>query len=242
MCITADKEMSFQMGSSFHGALMEQISTDYADFLHVSRLHPYTQHLERHDDGWHWIVTTLNKDAKERIIDETLMPLTDIELRKHQIKIHIASRDIQELSEMNLLSTLYEDKSDRYITIKFVTPTSFKSDGRYQNIPDIRSIYSSLMNKYDAASDTESMRDTETLDELTKCTTMSRYILRSTVFSVEGARIPSFLGEITFRIYGPQTMCNLANMLVNFGEYSGIGIKTALGMGAICSVGRMDRG
>jgi CRISPR-associated endoribonuclease Cas6 len=50
---------------------------------------------------------------------------------------------------------------------------------------------------------------------------------------MEGVKIPSFVGKITFRMHGAQTMTNLAQMLFRFGEYSGIGIKTALGMGAV---------
>lgn len=233
MTISADQELSYQMASSFHGALMERISPDYADLLHESRLHPYTQHLERHADGWHWIVTTLDQQATEQIIDKALVPMTDLELTKHQIKVHVENKRYQELSERELTFSFYEGQSDRYITIAFLTPTAFKNNGRYQNYPDIRSIYSNLMNKYDVASDKESMRDEDTLDQLVENTNVFKYALRSTLFSIEGVRIPAFLGEMTFRIDGTQTMCNFANMLFRFGEYSGVGIKTALGMGAI---------
>ncbi len=39
-------EIVYQMSSLFHGALMELLPEAYADYLHVSQLHPYTQHLE----------------------------------------------------------------------------------------------------------------------------------------------------------------------------------------------------
>ena len=41
-------------------------------------------------------------------------------------------------------------------------------------------------------------------------------------------------------MYGTKTMTNFANMLFEFGEYSGVGIKTALGMGCIKKLN--DRG
>ena len=101
------------------------------------------------------------------------------------------------------------------------------------NYPDIRSIYASLMSKYDAVNQDESMKDEESLDLLASSTTVNRYELRSAGFSLEGIKIPSFIGKMTFRINGAQTLCNFADMLFRFGEYSGVGIKTSLGMGAV---------
>ena len=40
------EEIVYQMSSLFHGALMEMLPEEYAEYLHVSQLHPYTQHLE----------------------------------------------------------------------------------------------------------------------------------------------------------------------------------------------------
>jgi len=58
-----------------------------------------------------------------------------------------------------------------------------------------------------------------------------RYDLKSVSFSLEGVKIPSFIGKITIKLHGTDTMANFVNMLFEFGEYSGVGIKTSLGMG-----------
>ena len=50
---------------------------------------------------------------------------------------------------------------------------------------------------------------------------------------MEKVKIPAFIGKITIKLTGTKTMTNFANMLFEFGEYSGIGIKTSLGMGCI---------
>ena len=57
------------MASVFHGALMEQLSDEYATMLHESRLHPYAQHLEKRDGQWYWVVSVLNTQAKINKID-----------------------------------------------------------------------------------------------------------------------------------------------------------------------------
>lgn len=226
-------DLSYQMSSSFHGALMELLSEEYAEQLHESRLHPYTQHLELRSGEWYWIVTALNEESIQKIIEETLMPVKKITLNKHQLDVEILGKTYQELSDREMTFSFYQQQASRYISIVFVTPTAFKQNGRYLNYPDIRSMYSNLMNKYDAVSQQESMKDEDTLEQLMENTTISRYELRSTVFCLEGVRIPAFLGKMTLRLSGTQTMANFANLLFQFGAYSGIGIKTALGMGAI---------
>ena len=47
-----ETDLSYQKMSLFHGALMEMLPPDYAEVLHQSRLHPYTQNLEKGDGGW----------------------------------------------------------------------------------------------------------------------------------------------------------------------------------------------
>lgn len=236
-------ELSWQMASLFHGVLMEQLPEDYAAELHVSKRHPYTQHIERCGEDWYWIVTALNEDTANKMLKDILMNLSEFVLRKHQLSIRILEKSYQEVSNQELARAFYQEQASRYITIRFITPTSFKQNGRYVNYPDIRSMFSNLMNKYDASNHDETMWDEDTLEQLTEKTVISRYELRSTIFCIEGIKIPAFVGKITLRIDGTQTMTNFANMLFNFGQYSGIGIKTALGMGAIRLLeGRSENG
>lgn len=227
------EELSYQMASLFHGVLMELISPEYAEKLHESRLHPYAQHLEKRNNEWYWVVSTLNDEAKNEIIIKALLPADRILIKKKDLELKISGKNYTELSDSELADTFYNEQGKRYVTIRFVTATAFKNEGRYINYPDIRMIYANLMNKYSSSSETESMKDEETLEQLVSNTEVNRYELHSTLFSLEGVRIPAFIGNITFKLKGTQTMCNFANMLFRFGTYSGIGIKTSIGMGAI---------
>lgn len=62
---------------------------------------------------------------------------------------------------------------------------------------------------------------------------ISSYRLHSTLFSLEGVRIPAFMGTVTLRLFGNQTFRSYIHMLCDYANYSGIGIKTALGMGHV---------
>lgn len=49
--IQSDGELAFQMSSLFHGVLMEILPEDYAEYLHQSGLHPFSQHLEKRQEN-----------------------------------------------------------------------------------------------------------------------------------------------------------------------------------------------
>ena len=232
MKLVSDTDLTYQMSSLFHGFLMESISKEYADRLHGSSLHPFSQHLDFSPGGPFWVVNCLNEEARDKIIFNCLMRINDIELKKISQTLHIEERVYKEVSSKELTDRFYGEDSSRYTTLHFITPTAFKQNGRYLFFPDLRCIYQSLMNKYDASDSTESMFDEDTLEELYKGSEISRYDIKSTLFHLEGVRIPSYIGKITIKVNGTQTMANFARMLFEFGKYSGIGIKTSIGMGA----------
>ena len=227
------EEVSYQMSSAFHGVLMELLPESYAEELHISKKHPYTQHIERRSGEWHWIITALNEYTVHRMLNEALMPLNEFTIKRHQLNLKIVEKLYQEVADKELAHAFYQNQANKYITIQFVTPTAFKSYGRYINYPDIRMIFSNIMKSYDAANLNERVYDEDTLEQLVDKAVLSRYELRSSAFSLEGVRIPAFIGTMTIKMTGTQVMTNFANMLFCFSSYSGIGIKTALGMGAI---------
>lgn len=121
----------------------------------------------------------------------------------------------------------------RLIRLHFETAASFKSNGQYVNMPSAKMILSGLVRRYDA---TCNIHDTiyETLfDEIEQRVTISGFRIRGASFSLEGIRIPAFLGEITLRVSGNSTFRSYINMLCDYAQYSGIGIETALGMGRV---------
>ena len=77
------------------------------------------------------------------------------------------------------------------------------------------------------------MCDEDTLRELTEGSRILRYNLRTVPFPMEKIHMIGFVGSIRLRLSGPGTMARFARMLFRFGEFSGVGIKTGMGMGAM---------
>ncbi len=233
MRLKSDGALNLQMASLFQGALMEMLPSEYAESLHISQLHPYTQYLYREKEVFYWVVNCLNKEACHLIIEQCLNHCDQIEIKKHDLHVQLLDKELKIITYEELSQLFYQEDSNRYFHLQFLTPTAFKQLGSYVFFPDIRLIYRSLMTKYDAAVQAETMFDEDTLEQLADSSEITAYRLKSVNFHLEGVRINSFVGELTIRIHGPQTMVNFANMLFEFGYFSGVGIKTGIGMGAM---------
>lgn len=144
------------------------------------------------------------------------------------------------MTQNELLQETFFARCPRTLKFRFVTPTAFKVQGRYQIYPTIRPLFGSLIQKYNAAHTDSELGGEGLLEELQRFVSVAGYNLRSTSFPLEGITIPSFTGTLLLKISGPQQLVNLVHLLLRFGTYSGAGIKTAMGMGAIQIVDRKD--
>ena len=96
--LKSTEEIVYQMSSLFHGALMEVLSGDYAEYLHISQLHPFTQHLELKNGAWYWVVCALNKEAVQKVIQDALMKLDSIFIKNRNMTIDIIEKNYSELT------------------------------------------------------------------------------------------------------------------------------------------------
>lgn len=238
---TDDTYFNYHKASLLQGVLMQRISTDYAEHLHNQGLKPYSQYYKREGKDWFWYVQTLNDEAYREI----MLPLLTESFQEFYIehdnqKICIEEKTIQTISLRQLMDEFYEGTPKKFFQLEFITPTAFKINGKYSFFPDVYHIYASCMKKLDAISEESGMFSKETLEQISEVSEIVGYNLRSVHFEMEGVRIPAFIGKITIAVKGNQTMCNFVNLLLRFGEFSGIGIKTAMGMGAVRLIFRRE--
>lgn len=227
-----NETLDYKKSSNLQGVIMEHIEEEYAETLHQSNLKPYSQCVVKQDDKRIWYIRTVTQEAYKKMIIP-LSQLNEFEIKNGQIHVNIVRRNFETRAENELLKEFYEIPANRFLNLTFQTPTAFKSDGKYVFYPDIRMIYQSLMMKYTASSEEMDMIDEDTLEQLTQNSEIVRYHLRSMSFPLEGVNIPGFVGSIRLKIKGTDTMARYARMLMKYGQYSGVGIKTAMGMGAI---------
>lgn len=232
--ICGEEKFNVNKSSLFHGVIMENIDSEYAEILHNTGLNPFAISLRKEKENFIWSIRTLNKEAYNNIIMRFLdANFNQFVIRHNNITVKILDKELNTKPKSELVENFYHKEIESNLfDIDFLTPTAFKSNGQYVFMPDIEFIYRSIMNKYSASSDDE-MLDDNTLKQLVECTKLTRYDLKSVYFNLEGVKIPGFKGYITLRVNGPDTMRRFARLLFEFAEYSGIGIKCSLGMGKV---------
>lgn len=227
------ENLDYRQSSNLQGVIYENISSQYVERLHEQKLHPFSQCLVKEEDKTVWYIKTMSKEAAQEIIDVLRQDSFQEFTIKNGTKVVIKKKQLQTVDAAEWMKEFYDVKGERYINLEIQTPTAFKQSGKYVIFPDLRLIYQSLMNKYSAVSEQLQMLDADTLEQMTMNSEITRYRLHSVSFPLEGVSVPGFRGELSIRLKGTDTMARYVRMLMRFGEFSGIGIKTAMGMGAI---------
>jgi CRISPR-associated endoribonuclease Cas6 len=215
---------------------MEHVDVEYAAQLHRAPFNPYSQYCFWNKDGGVlvWRINALTDDAAKHII-EPIQSLDAVRIRSlgTEFKVHTIASETVELKE---LTDMIHGSTQTRSTVRFLTPTAFKSSGAYVFMPTPRLIFQNLMMHYSQVYEGDNEVSPDTIDYLDKHTGITAYNLRSQYFdhaTAAGKKIPAFVGTMALTAKGPQALTGLAHMLLKFGEYAGIGIKTSMGMGGM---------
>lgn len=225
-----------QWGSVLHGALMERFEPGYVQVMHDQNVKPLAQYVLPTDTGGIWRITALNGQAGEQI-ERALDGWDGLNIKQKELILPVVNKKMicqssyEELAKQHYLEPEYQ----RSIRLNFITPASFKSDGRYQLFPSVAWIIQNLVLRWDAFSPVLSLADEETMEGIVRHVSIRRYHLRNAVFGLEGVRINGFMGWVELGIQGPENLARIVGLLAAYGNYAGVGIKTALGMGGMRS-------
>lgn len=226
---------AYTVGPFLQGVLMEHLDKAYVSYLHRQPFNPYSQYCYATKDGkeFVWCIHALTSEASEHII-RPMQDMGSFYVKGIDTSFSVR-RSVTEAIELKCLTDLIHDDSENRSIITFLTPTSFKSSDSYVLIPSIRLVLQNLLMRYSSIYEGDKEVDEETLQFLERDVRIVSYSLRSQYFPnvSHGYKIPAFMGHVTLRCRGPQPLVGLVRMLLKFGGYAGIGIKTSMGMGGI---------
>lgn len=229
------KWQPFSLGPMLQSVLMEHVDDDYAAQLHASTFNPYSQYCFAGDSGEIiWRISALTNEAAERLIG----PASKIEtftLRNLNETFDVVRKTTESFGVNQLLETLKGEAPPSF-RVRFATPAAFKSKGRYVIMPDVRLIFQNLLMHYNQAYAGDAEIDADTLEYVVEHVSITSYNLRSRYFPRtmdKSDKIPAFMGTLTLRVAGPQSLRGLVAMLLAFGEAAGVGMKTSMGMGGM---------
>lgn len=231
--ITSSKSLKYGWVSSslMHGLIMEHIDTEYASKIHAEQLRVFSQAVRYTDNTNYWTISVMNDEAYEKIL-VPILGLSSCEVTQKGDSILLGEAHLENTSYEKLFSKHYiHSDVSRIVKLNVSTPASFKVDGKYINIPSPKLVLAGIAKRFDKDCDIHETIYDNLLNEIDRNVSFSSFDLHSASFPLERVKIPAFCGSLTLRISGNETFCRYINMLVDYASYSGIGIKTALGMG-----------
>ncbi|NMD38592.1 MAG: CRISPR system precrRNA processing endoribonuclease RAMP protein Cas6 [Christensenellaceae bacterium] len=209
--IEYEGRFSYSWGYPLYSAFLANLDNNLANEIHEGVF--FNQHLT--PDSW-IINSDLDLDFNK-----------SYNLSKFNTEIFIKQQSCIDILEQDLANKfLVNDDYKKNILFEFRTPTTFKTEQDYALFPSAGLIMNSLCNKWNSWAKRFVLEDM-----LWDNCKISKYNLRSLNYHMKGVRIPGFVGTVELFFWGSESIIRLANLVANFANYSGTGVKTTLGMG-----------
>lgn len=236
----ADSKLPLYLGACFQSILLETLDRELAEELHSGEhgLRPYTNTSYRQDDSFIWEINALNETMSNAIQAKLSGLLQDQYLRSFETTLKYQDKhEFYSTSHKDLFKKFYsrEFKENNIVNLKFITPTSIKTEGRYLHYPREDLIIFSLLRKWDDYSSDIKLFDQDLYETIINQFSISSIKnLKSQFVPIDKGKVSGFIGNVDFKIKPSTRQINqLINLLLEYSNFSGIGIKTAIGMGKI---------
>lgn len=236
---SAGVKISSTAGSVLHGVLMQHIDADYADILHTQALRPYSQcvYFDKLREAVYWRLTALNKQAQNEILGAAFALPGKIYLEQKNMELQLLSKEYSEETSYNNLAekNFAYPLQGKIVKYEFITSASFKSERNYMIFPQPAMLFNSLINRWNTFADSNILDTKGLASDLAGEVYVRDYKLQMRQYSVDGARIPAFQGMYALGMKGNIMSNRVIALLSEYANWCGVGIKTALGMGAVKS-------
>ena len=226
--------MGPEWGYRLYAALLSRTPEGYGAALHQNAVTPLSQFAwAEKNDALHWTVSLLGETSEE-ILSPLLERTTALYLEKERVGLHVAAIRSDRVRDVDELFAQAARQEGRHV-LRFQTPTAFKSRGQYVNLPTTRLLMQSLVQKWNGSFLDCPIEDEDGLgvETLAAGLRWRSFHLSDQFYRLKGSAIPGFVGRavVENRLSGFHRQ--LADALLLFSGYSGVGIKTALGMGGV---------
>ena len=221
------------LGYRLYAALLENCGETFAQSVHQNGVTPISQHIMMEHGKPVWKVTLLGEESKQAL-DDLLSNQQAFVLKRDQVTFRVQERYRESIADVDQLFVCCQNKG-RLHRLNFCTPTAFKHKGTYCMLPTTRLLLQSVWKQWngcfpDCQIDDE---DGQGLDMLADGLVCNKLFLRDESYHLKGNRISGFVGHMVLENRLSGFHQQLADVLLYFSDYVGIGIKTSLGMGGV---------
>ena len=208
-----------------HGALMNNISSELSEYLHKPDYHPFSIYCVPTDNDEFFLRISALTDQTSEIID-ALCNMKRITLFGSFSPIF--QENIQLYKPVHYTDISNALSSDT-LTLSFLTPAVYRSKGRFRNPPAPEKYFYSVICKLNAFENLD-IDYNAFLEAWEKCEILD-FMLESGSHAITGKSITGMLGRMTISIPKNHPDPALIKTILSYAAYSGLGAKTALGMG-----------
>lgn len=228
ICLNEGERLPYGTAYRLYAWLLEQLPEEIAEGIHEqsgARLSQYLRYQkEEHKNLW---ILNVPNDETERVVAPLLREQAEIELQ-NSAPLRILSVEQKSISPQSLV---FSGENEKYTVMEFLTPAAFKQAGRYAIYPSEQLILQSLTMHWNELIPELAVTDEDALRSLLQGIHITDYVLHTTRYPLKRTKIPSFVGRIVLEARLPLPLMQLWNALTGVAAYTGIGMKTALGMG-----------
>ena len=222
-----------EWGYHLYATLLEQSPEGFGARVHTNEVTPISQFLSVSGDSLLWTVSLLG-ETSEDALGSRLESCGLYCLHKDSVSLRVLDVRKRMLRDVDSLFSLADSTRGLHL-LRFCTTTAFKSRGRYQTLPSSRLILQSLIKKWNSCITDCPIEDEdgEGMDAIASGLRMRNFDLHDSIYYLKGNSIPGFTGEVTIENRLSGFHRQLADALLLFAGYAGVGIKTTLGMGGV---------
>ena len=235
LSFTYDPHKRFFANPGYHlyGCLMPHLSDDTIDRLHANERTAISQSLlyHNHTHTAEWSVSSFDEALSEEL--DTVFRRTDtFTLEKDSITLCKTALSRQHIDGFPDLRQQIEPYANSpYTVLSFQTATALKRNGQFLLYPEAEWVIKNLWNTWNQAFPNTPLDDDNALALLVSHTSISAYSLSSAVYFMKNTAIHGFTGTLTLYNHLSPPLRILLQVLLTLASYTGVGVKTSLGMG-----------
>lgn len=226
-----EKPVEEVQGSHLHALFFNLLPSDVAERVHAMDKKPFSIWLESLQEKEISLIASLLEDELlPSVVYGYYMQCRDIHIKGTPLK----PKKPQGLREIK--SETYEEllqgKLYRRVNYEFLTPCTFNRYRRDYPLPDPQLVFEGLLKRWNAFSERALPEDEIRKRILREVSMAELQISTQTVELSEGVKVRGFVGRVSF-LFHSEEVSTLLSPLVRFSVYSGVGRKTAMGLGRV---------
>lgn len=231
--LKCDAPLSFSDAPRLYAWLLEQLGAQEAEWIHEDDGRALTQHVrvERESGRTIWSVCLLS-EAANRAILPALKPELTVELHPELLQAARVRQDSFS-TPLEFIQHARQRPVARLAELAVLSPMAFHQQDHYAIFPEERLLLQSLVKKWNAAFPAYPLEDEDAMKMLENGITIRDYRLHTVRFALKGNKIPGCLGKLYLQARLAEPVFEIWNLLLQYACFSGAGVKTTLGMGAL---------